>query len=160
MPQADIQANMYKRLTGKEEHLAAYWNMDENSGNIDSNIEEVSVLINAVNAANNPPQPRGDTTVISPAGGEVSILEDSVQPEWPNIRLQVPTLNDPDGVAPFSIRILLVEGGIMQQGDGNSLSLGEDGTILSLTGALLNLRFTPDSNRDTDASFEYVIKDN
>ena len=37
--------------------------------------------------------------------------------------------------------------------------MGASGTVLTLTGGALDLRFTPDANRDTAATFRYVMVD-
>lgn len=106
------------------------------------------------------PEPGGNTTVVNPSGeGAVSVNEDAPLPESANIRLIVPNLTDPAGGTPSSIRVLSVTGGLLQAGDGNSITLGTSGTVLSLSSGRFDLRFRPDSNRDTDATFEYVVVD-
>lgn len=106
------------------------------------------------------PNAGGDTTVVNPVGeSAVSITEDAVQPEQANIRLIVPTLTDPAGGTPSSIRIVSVTGGTLWQGGGSTFTLGSSGTVLSLTAGKLDLRFRPDAGRDTNASFQYVVVD-
>lgn len=104
--------------------------------------------------------PGGNTTVVDPSGeGSVSVLENAHQPESPNIRLIVPTLQNTGGTAPSSIRIISVTGGTMQAGDGSSITLGASGSILNLSSARLDLRFTPSANWNTNGSFSYVVVD-
>lgn len=106
------------------------------------------------------PEPGGNTTVVNPSGeGAVSVNEDAPQPESANIRLIVPNLVDPSGSTPNTIRIITVTGGVMQTGGGSNITLGASGTTLSLSSSRVDLRFKPDSNRSTNASFEYVIVD-
>lgn len=106
------------------------------------------------------PSAGGDTTVVNPSGeGAVSINEDAVQPESANIRLIVPTLSDPGGGTPSSIRILSVSGGTLWQSGGSSITLGSAGTALSLSSGRIDFRFRPDAGRDTDATFQYVVVD-
>ncbi len=106
------------------------------------------------------PDPGGNTTVVNPnTDGAVSITEDAVQPESANIRLIVPTLSDPGGGTPNSVRIISVTGGTLWQADGSTLTLGTSGSILSLSSGKVNLRFRPTAGRDTDASFTYVVVD-
>lgn len=106
------------------------------------------------------PQPGGDTTVVNPSGeGAVSVNEDAPQPESANIRLIVSNLSDPSGGTPSSIRILTVTGGVMQTGAGSNITLGASGTVLSLSTGRVDLRFKPDSNRDSNATFQYVVVD-
>lgn len=106
------------------------------------------------------PNAGGDTTVVNPSGeGAVSVNEDAAEPESANIRLIVPTLIDPGGGTPSSIRILSVTGGSMKQGGGGSITLGTSGTVLSLSSSRVDLRFKPTSNWNTNASFQYVVVD-
>jgi len=119
------------------------------------------ILVSAPIAFANVPNAGGDSTVVNPVGeGAVSINEDTPQPESDNIRLIVPTLTDPGGLTPSSIRIISVTGGTLWQGtSGTAITLGASGTILSLSSGRINFRFAPDSNRDTNASFQYVVVD-
>lgn len=106
------------------------------------------------------PNPGGDATVVNPVGeGGVSITEDAVQPEQANILLIIPTLTDPAGGTPNSIRILSVTGGTLWQGGGSTITLGSSGTIMTAVSNRVSLRFRPDAGRDTDASFQYVVVD-
>lgn len=116
--------------------------------------------IYAADDLNAPPVPGGDTTVVSPGGGAVSITEDAMQPASSNIRLVVPTLSDPDGGVPGSIRIISVTGGMLLQNNGDAITPGASGTILTLSDNCINFRFTPHPNRSEDASFQYVVVDN
>ncbi len=106
------------------------------------------------------PSAGGDTTVVNPTGeSAISINEDAVQPESANIRLIVSTLTDTDGGTPSKIRILSVSGGTLWNSGGSSITLGTEGTKLSLSTGRLDLRFRPDAGRDTNASFQYVVVD-
>ncbi|HRN96211.1 MAG TPA: PA14 domain-containing protein [Candidatus Levybacteria bacterium] len=106
------------------------------------------------------PEAGGNTTVVNPSGeGAVSVNEDAPEPESANIRLIVPNLVDPDGGTPSSIRILSITGGELQTSGGGSITLGSNGSILNLSSSRIDLRFKPASNRDTNASFEYVVVD-
>lgn len=106
------------------------------------------------------PSAGGDTTVVNPVGeGAVSINEDAVQPESANIRLIVGTLSDSDGGTPGKIRIITVVGGTLWDSAGSSITLGTAGTTLSLSSGRVDLRFRPDSNRDSNASFTYTVVD-
>lgn len=116
------------------------------------------VLVSTVIAA--APEPGGNTTVVSPSDeGAVSVNEDAPQPETANIRLIVPNLVDSEGGTPEFIRILSVTGGELQTESGDPITLGSSGTRLGLTGSKIDLRFKPNSNRDTDAMFQYVVVD-
>lgn len=106
------------------------------------------------------PNPGGNTTVVKPTDeSPVSITEDAVQPETANIRLIVPTLVDPGGGTPNSIRILSVTGGTLWTSAGATITLGSSGSILSLSSSRIDFRFRPDAGRDTNASFDYVVVD-
>lgn len=106
------------------------------------------------------PEAGGNTTVVNPTGeGAVNINEDSPLPESANIRLIVPNLTDPAGGTPNSIRIISVTGGSLQTGGGGSITLGSSGTVITLSSSRTDLRFKPNSNRDTDATFQYVVVD-
>lgn len=109
----------------------------------------------------NTPTAGGDATVVNPVGGgAVSISEDAPTPEAANIRLVVPTLIDSGGGTPSSIRIIAVTGGSISQGaTGSSITLGASGTILGLTSGRIDLRFVPVANRDSAATFQYVVVD-
>lgn len=101
----------------------------------------------------------GDTTVVNPiTNDDVSILEDA-QPVGKNIRLKVETLSYSEGVTPDSIRVMSVTGGQLKKADGSDIIIGGSGTILPLTGDYADFIFTPDPNRNTDASFSYVVVD-
>lgn len=106
------------------------------------------------------PSAGGSATVVNPVGeAAVSITEDAVQPEQANIRLIVPTLTDTDGGTPSKIRILSVDGGTLWDNGGGTITLGSAGSKLSLTASKIDLRFRPDSNRETNATFSYVVVD-
>lgn len=100
----------------------------------------------------------GNTTVVATDGSPVSISEDAFSPVQPNIRLIVSVLKD-GAAKPDSIRITSVTGGEILQSDGAALTMGNVGTVLAVTGGAVNLRFTPEANRDTNASFQYVVVD-
>ncbi len=106
------------------------------------------------------PSAGGNTTVVKPSDETaVSVTEDAVQPESANIRLIVSTLSDSDGGTPSKIRILSVTGGTLWDSGGGTITLGAAGTELSLSSGKVDLRFRPTSNRDTNASFQYVVVD-
>lgn len=106
------------------------------------------------------PTAGGNTTVVNPTGeGAVSVSEDAPTPEAANIRLIIPTLSDPSGGTPSSIRIISVTGGSLTQSAGAAITLGAAGTILSLASGRIDLRFVPVANRDTAATFQYVVVD-
>ncbi|SNT10406.1 ELWxxDGT repeat protein, partial [Azospirillum sp. RU38E] len=111
--------------------------------------------------ANTAPDAGGAVTVTDIAGSAVSVAEDAT-PTSANIRLTPTTNNDTeDGAGAITrVRILSVTGGTLTQADGTSISLGAAGTLLTLSSGSVDLRFTPTANRDTDASFEYVMVDN
>lgn len=113
----------------------------------------------AITTVNDPPDAGGDTTVVAPGGGAVSVPEDTPAPGAPNIRLVPPTLSDVEGPVPAAVRILSVVGGTLTQGDGSTIGLGTGGSIITLTGGGVDLRFTPAAERDTDASFGYTVVD-
>jgi hypothetical protein len=113
----------------------------------------------AITAVNDPPDPGGDTTVDAPGGGAVSIPEDTPAPGAANVRLTVPTLTDVEGPPPNQVRITSVTGGALTQADGSTIGLGAGGSLLSLTGGGVDLRFTPTANRDVDATFTYLVVD-
>ena len=101
-------------------------------------------------------QPAGsDATVTDTSGGALSVAEDTGTPT--TIRLTVPSPG-----AATQIRIDGVVGGTLTDGSGNPITLGANGTLLTLSGGgtkYVDLRFTPDANRDTAASFTYVLAD-
>lgn len=101
----------------------------------------------------------GDATVTDLGGGASNVIENGREPESPNIRLTVPTLEDDGGSVPNSIRIISVTGGILQQGNGSAITLGASGTILVLSSGHEDFRFTPTANRKTDANFSYAVVD-
>jgi hypothetical protein len=117
-----------------------------------------SARVIAITAVNDAPDAGGDTTVTDPGGGAANILEDAT-PSASNIRLTPGTLNDVDSGAPTQVRILSVTGGTLTQGDGSVIGLGTGGSILALAGGNLDMRFTPTANRDTNASFTYMMVD-
>ena len=104
-----------------------------------------------------PPLAGGDLTV-------TAIAEDSTATAV-NLSLTPTTLDDPDDDAggvdqtPQQLRIISVTGGTLTQSDSSVITLGANGTKLTLTGGTIGLRFTPDSDRDTDATVTYVLVD-
>src|SRR5690606_35532274 len=104
--------------------------------------------------------PGGDVTVTDTAGQPVSVQEDAGAPSEANIRLTPSSLFDPDGTTvPGEVRIISVAGGTLTQADGSAITLGPDGSRLALVDGHLDLRFTPEADRDSNASFQYVIVD-
>ena len=109
---------------------------------------------------NDAPSSGGDVTVTDTNNVAVSILEDSSASTAANIRLTVASLWDVDAwQTPSAVRIVSVTGGTLLQGDGSAITLGTDGSRLSLTNKHLDLRFTPELNRDYSATFQYVVVD-
>jgi hypothetical protein len=104
----------------------------------------------------------GDATATQTDGSALSVTEDAGATA---IQLTVPTLSDPDGSTPTQIRIISVTGGTLTQSGGAAITLGASGTLLTLSNInsgsanQINLLFTPDANRDTNASFTYVVVD-
>jgi hypothetical protein len=105
------------------------------------------------------PDAGGDVTVTDTSGNSVSIEEDSEAPSSANIRLTVPTVYDTDDYQPETIRIISVDGGSLTDEDGDAIILGDTGTELSLASGSVDLRFTPETDRDTNATFNYVLVD-
>ncbi|MBF0192111.1 MAG: cadherin repeat domain-containing protein, partial [Magnetococcales bacterium] len=114
-----------------------------------------------VASANDLPVAGGAVTVTDTLGGEVTIVEDGPSPSQANIRLTPAILFDPDfGQMPAEIRILSVIGGSVTRGqDGSAIVLGAAGTRLALNQGHVELRFTPDANRESAAILEYVVVD-
>jgi hypothetical protein len=117
-----------------------------------------AVRVVAITSVNDAPGAGGDVTVTDPGGGPASVLEDSV-PGAANIRLTPSTFADVDGAVPTHARVLAVTGGVLHQADGSMIGLGPGGSLLAFAGGSLDLRFTPDPDRDTDGSFTYVMVD-
>lgn len=128
------------------------------NGGVDTWSGSVQATVN-VDPVNDLPAAGGAVTVTAPDGSAISIVEDSPAPGAANIRLAPTTLTDADGQTPTAVRITAVTGGTLTQSDGSPITLGTSGTALTLTGGAVNLRFTPDANRDTAASFTYVVVD-
>ncbi|MBF0273342.1 MAG: cadherin domain-containing protein, partial [Magnetococcales bacterium] len=112
-------------------------------------------------AANDLPAAGGPVTVTDSGNTVVTIVEDASPPSQANIRLTPALLFDPDfGQVPGEIRILSVTGGTVTSGkDGSGITLGAGGTRLVLNQGHVDLRFTPDANRETAATLEYVVVD-
>ncbi|NIX75194.1 cadherin-like domain-containing protein [Microvirga terricola] len=108
---------------------------------------------------NEKPNAGGDVTVSAPGGAAVSILEDAT-PGAANIQLTPTTLFDLDGPTPTQVRIMSVTGGTLKLADGTPITFGAAGTVITLTNGSVDLRFTPDADRNTDANFQYVVVDN
>ncbi|MGI9213675.1 MAG: tandem-95 repeat protein, partial [Methylococcaceae bacterium] len=122
----------------------------------------VTVSVTNVNEAPS----AGGTVTVTAAGSSnaVSILEDAAPGTAANIRLTPPTQSDPDaGDTANQIRIMSVTGGTLTQAGGTAINLGASGTLLTLSNSTgtgsLDLVFTPSSNRDTAATFSYVMVD-
>jgi hypothetical protein len=113
----------------------------------------------AISALNDAPDAGGDTTVGAPGGGAVSVNEDTTAPGAANIRLTPPALTDAEGPTPSQVRVLTITGGTMTQGNGAAIGLGAGGSLLTLAGGGVDLRFTPTPDRDVDADFTYVVVD-
>ena len=135
--------------------LGGDWVLELKSGAVESDLALSSAAIEAYDRLLAPQPAGGDATVTTTAGGALSITEDTGTPT--DIRLTVPSRG-----AAVEVRILAVTGGTLTRGDGSAITLGANGTTLPLTGAgtnLLDLKFTPDANRDTAATFTYVLVD-
>jgi VCBS repeat-containing protein len=106
--------------------------------------------------------PGGDLTATQTDGSALSVAEDASATD---IQITVGALTDPDGSTPNQIRILTVTGGTLTQSNGAAIVLGASGTVLTLSDInsgsanQLNLKFTPAGDRDTNASFTYVVVD-
>jgi hypothetical protein len=136
------------------------WDLEFQTGAVEADLAPTAASLAAFDGLLAAPDPGGATAVVDPADdGAVSVTEDSGTPGSANIRLTVPTLNDPDGLTPTEIRIVSVNGGTLSQGDGSPITLGTSGTALTLTGSSIDLRFTPDADQDVDATFDYVVVD-
>lgn len=122
-------------------------------GNSDNGVRVI-----AISAVNDAPDAGGATTVTDPGGGAANVLEDSI-PGAANIRLTPPTLADVDSPAPTQVRIIAVTGGTLAQADGSVIGLGSGGSLLTLAGGSVDLRFTPAANRDAAGSLDYVVVD-
>lgn len=101
----------------------------------------------------------GDTSVVDPTTEEpISILENAREPESPNIRIKIPLISGvgaDDGR--YYVGINLVTGGTIKY-EGQPIELGENGSWLPTNGdGSLDFWFTPAANRNTDASFTYVL---
>lgn len=103
------------------------------------------------------PSAGGDVTLTDPSGGAISIIEDSGTPGAANVRLTPTTLDDGADPTPTEVRIISVTGGTLTQADGSTISPGLLGDRLSLNSGNYDFRFTPDANRDTAATFSYVV---
>jgi hypothetical protein len=98
----------------------------------------------------------GDTVVVDPNTEEpISILENSREPETPNIEVIVPSLDNSEEFA--YIQILTVTGGILKTSDVNPITLGEDNNFELVYFGRVSFVFTPAANRNTDASFTYRL---
>lgn len=156
--QADIDRNRILYLHDNSETVSDSFSFkakDENSASTESITFNLS--INRVNDL--APSPGGDTTATNLLNGPLSITEDSPSPDSANIRLSVPTLFDTDNITPSHIRILDIIGGSLKQSDGSDILLGEDGSLLPLSSNYIDLRFTPEGNREQNASFQYLVVD-
>ncbi|MGI9861605.1 S-layer homology domain-containing protein [Moorella naiadis] len=130
-----------------------------NDGRLDSNIATVTVTV--YRAA---PDPGGDVTVVDPGdpARPAAIVAGSPYPAArPNIRLVVPILQDPQGTPPTSIRILTVTGGrlALVTETETPVPVGEGAPPLALSENYVDLKFTPDPDRETDAYFTYAVVD-
>ncbi|TAN47521.1 MAG: DUF4347 domain-containing protein, partial [Methylococcaceae bacterium] len=112
-------------------------------------------------STNQSPNAGGAVTVTAAAtGNAVSIQEDATPGTTANIRLTPPTQTDPDaGDTVTQVRIISVTGGTLTQSGGTLITTGASGTLLSLTSGSVDLVFTPTANRETNATFSYVMVD-
>ena len=125
----------------------------------DSRTVDPSTVINLTVSTVQAPRAGGDTTVTATDNTTLFIPEDSTAPTGANIRLSPSILPNNDGYVPNAIRILSFSGGTLTCADGTVIDMGASGTVLTLTDGMLDLRFTPDANRDTAATFRYVMVD-
>ncbi len=122
----------------------------------DSRTPDTSGTLTLAVAAGQPPEAGGDVTLTDPAGTATSIRQGTT-PTAANVRLAPVVLRDPDGNTPTAIRILSVDGGSLTRADGSAITLGGAGTILTLTGGAVDLRFAPGGA--SDARITYVVVD-
>ena len=125
----------------------------------DSRTVDPSTVINLTVSTVQAPLAGGDITVTATDNTTLYLPEDSSTPTGANIRLSPAILPNTDGYSPNAIRILSFSGGTLTRADGTVIDMGASGTVLTLTGGVLDLRFTPDANRDTAATFRYVMVD-
>ena len=125
----------------------------------DSRTVDPSTVINLTVSTVQAPLAGGDITATATDNTTLYLPEDSSTPTGANIRLSPAILPNTDGYSPNAIRILSFSGGTLTRADGTVIDMGASGTVLTLTGGALDLRFTPDANRDTAATFRYVMVD-
>ena len=153
---ADVAASV--DLTGAADR-GGNWTLEASVGAIESDslFAERAAAWDGLLA---PPDPGGDVAVTDTGDQPVSIAEDSPAPGAANIRLTPATVNDPDGAPPpAEVRILSVTGGTLADAAGGGITLGAAGTKLALAGGSVDLRFTPETDRDTAAVFTYAMVD-
>jgi autotransporter-associated beta strand protein len=124
----------------------------------DARTTDPSQTISLAVVGSEPPSAGGDVVVTAPNGAAVSIVEDS-STAAANIRISPTTLADDGGIPPISIRIVSVTGGTLLDANGNAITFGVGGTLLTLDNGGVDLRFTPDANRASAASVQYVVVD-
>jgi len=101
---------------------------------------------------NAPPSPGGDLTLSG-------VVEDAQQSLTISPTLLIDS-DSPNGTLPTKIRILSVEGGTLTLDNGSAIVIGDTSTPLALNGSGgLQVKFTPDANRNVDAVIRYVVVD-
>ena len=125
----------------------------------DSRTTDPSTVINLTVSTVQAPLAGGDIPVTATDNTTLHLPEDSAAPTGANIRLSPSVLPNSDGYSPNAIRILSFSGGTLTRADGTVIDMGASGPVLTLTDGVLDLRFTPDANRDTPATFRYVMVD-
>jgi len=93
------------------------------------------------------------------AGGDLT-LAGTVEDTPRLITLKPSTLSDTDSAAvPTQIRILKVEGGTLTLPNGDALTLGTAGTLVTLNNGSADVRFAPEANRTAAAALTYAVVD-
>ncbi|UEM24124.1 Ig-like domain-containing protein [Skermanella mucosa] len=125
----------------------------------DSRTEDTSATIALTVSTSQPPAAGGDITATATDNTTLFLPEDSAAPGAANIRLAPSVVANGDGHSPDAIRILSASGGTLTLADGTTIVLGASGTVIPLTAGVVDLRFTPASDRDTAATLRYVMVD-
>ncbi|NBN93811.1 MAG: hypothetical protein EBV35_08290, partial [Betaproteobacteria bacterium] len=122
-----------------------------------STADPTEQILTVKKSSNTPPNAgaSGSASVL----GASAVIEDA-SPSAANVRINTGTLTDPDGTPPIAIRIVSVEGGVVRKAaDGAAIALGLGGDTLAVSAGAVDLRFTPDANRDQPATIKYVVVD-